>query len=188
MKKTQLTIGWPLINVLDWANNSKDAEAIARRCIKLVGEDGWKDLSKFVDAKVGELQKTIEKYEDDNGKLGIGSDDGFSDVTYHVVGLGQQEFNRCMANPALVEKRYNAPYGSPEGYQESFAYVFLRPSKERTEQDTKEDLEKVLTQAGDLIKRIISIGDSVETAYKDLAQLADTIAVVKKDLANKNNS
>jgi hypothetical protein len=124
MKAKQLS-EWKLIEFLNWADNNSDISALTARCIAKVGNAGWEDLSMFVKKKVGELQTAIKTYEEKNGDLDIGSDDGFSDVCYHIVGLGKEEFNRCIKDPKLVEKRYNSPYGSYEGYRESFAYMFL---------------------------------------------------------------
>ena len=180
--KSQLTIGWPLIAVLDWKNNCKDFEAIARRCINLVGADGWKKLDMFVTARVKELQRAIEKHEEVHGNLRIGSDDGFSDVCYHVVGLGEEEFNRCMKDVTLVEKRYHAPYGSPDGYKESFAYVFLEPSKIRTEQDTKETLVNMVKQAEEIVKELNSLAHQLHSAQQKIMELRNAVAVVKEDL------
>lgn len=125
MKTKQLS-EWKLIEFLNWADNNSDISALTARCIAKVGNAGWEALGMFVDEKVGGLQSVIKTYEEKSGNnLDIGSDDGFSDVCYHIVGLGKEEFDRCIQDPKLVEKRYNSPYGSYEGYRESFAYMFL---------------------------------------------------------------
>lgn len=179
--KTEFPKEWSLIKILDWKNQSDDHEAIARRCIKLVGEDGWRELSGFVDKKVGELQQTIREYEK-MGSLDIGSDDGFSDVCYHIIGLGKEEFEKCCQSPKLAEQRYNSPYGTPDGYKESFAYVFLEPTPERTPEDTKIDLEKMVKLSYELINQIASISRAVECIQSEMLDLSYRIAAVKGDL------
>lgn len=83
-------------------------------------------LKEFVHQKHSELLQAIEKYEVTNGKKFefTVSLDGFSDVTWHIVGLGLKEWKKAIENPKLVEKRYNATYKTSEGYAESFLYCF----------------------------------------------------------------
>ena len=45
------------------------------------------------------------------------SDDGYNDFIYHVIGLGKEEFYRCVNNPDLVIQKIKA-----NDYEESFAY------------------------------------------------------------------
>jgi hypothetical protein len=56
------------------------------------------------------------------------SDDSLSDAIYHVIGLGQQEYEKVMNNLALLERR-----AEHEGYKESFAYCFQKPDRENKE-------------------------------------------------------
>jgi hypothetical protein len=58
------------------------------------------------------------------------SDDGLSDVTAHVIGLGKKEYEKNLANPGLLNERTpwgTGIYGTKEGYKESFLYCFHRP-------------------------------------------------------------
>jgi hypothetical protein len=171
---------WALIADIGWP--FQDIEAATRAFIKKHGVDVWKELDKFVDARIGELQRAIKEYESEHGQLDIGSDDGFSDVCHHVVGLGVKEFNRCMENPKLVEARYNAPYNSPDGYKESFGYFFLDPMPERTPEDTKNDLKKMIQQADSVHKEIYRLSEVFNKLQMEISQLLNVMGVVKKDL------
>lgn len=51
-----------------------------------------------------------------------GGDDAFSDLMYHIIGLGEHEFYACLADYNRIVSRGKALYGSPEGYRESFSY------------------------------------------------------------------
>jgi hypothetical protein len=44
--------------------------------------------------------------------------DSWSDTVNHIVGLGREEFDRCIADPSLIEARWEAC-----DYQESFSYA-----------------------------------------------------------------
>jgi hypothetical protein len=51
-----------------------------------------------------------------------GGDDSHSDLLFHIVGLGKDEFYACLEDYDRIEARGNAPYGSEDGYTESFMY------------------------------------------------------------------
>ena len=134
---------WNRVEALNWARN-KDYQRTAKLVYSLspVLRD---ELINFVDDRVIALQTAIAKFEKDRGNsLDIGSDDGFSDVTYHIVGLGKKVWEAAMKNPLLVEKRYHAKYGTKAGYKESFAYCFL----ELFDTEKKNDSQPVVTNKG----------------------------------------
>lgn len=117
--------GWKEIAALGWGTWSSDFRIVGKLMWKLYSPDTIRALRCFVNVQVSKLYGAVEMYEKQEGKrLDIGSDDGMSDVIHHVVGMGEVEFNRVLRDLTLLEKRYNAPYGSPDGYQESFAYCF----------------------------------------------------------------
>lgn len=68
-------------------------------------------------SKMAKLSRVIEAWElEQNESIGCG-DDSFSDLRAHIIGLGQDEFTRVVANPELAYKR--AMKGQ---YAESFTY------------------------------------------------------------------
>jgi hypothetical protein len=70
------------------------------------------------------LKHSISEWEDQTGKsLGLG-DDSFDDLTSHIIGLGQSAYLEAINNPDVAWLRARSKYGSPEGFKESFAYVF----------------------------------------------------------------
>ncbi len=82
----------------------------------------WDDefLASFrerMDEFVGELQSRIQHFEKDNGVSCECGDDGFSDLTHHIVGLGREEYEKVMADPMLAVER-----GRKCEYEESFSY------------------------------------------------------------------
>lgn len=117
--------GWETIATLGWGTWTTDYTKIHKLMKKTLTDSTIHNLNLFVSARVNEIYKRVEEWEDRNRTLNVGSDDTFSDIRYHVVGLGKEEFDRVMADPTLLEKRHDAPYNSPDGYVESFCYCFL---------------------------------------------------------------
>ena len=64
--------------------------------------------------KLGNLTSNLMS--DDNQGYAI-SDDGYNDLIYHIIGLGKEEFYRCVNNPDLVMQKIKA-----NDYKESFSY------------------------------------------------------------------
>ncbi len=134
---------------MGWGRSSVNSEALAREWYTKIGIAGMKQLEKFVGARVAELYAAIEKHEQTHESLDIGSDDGMSDVVHHVVGLGEEEFNACLKDPTLIEKRY-----LNNEYKESFAYCFHKPEPPRTKFQKEVTQQELLQAVADLEKKI----------------------------------
>lgn len=114
---------WKLIDELGWGTKTTDFMAIARRLYG-VFDPNRKELWDFVKKRWYELENRVECWEEENRHLEIGSGDGMSDLFYHVIGLGKEEFEKCMKSPRRLEVRHNTG-----GYKECFAYCFQEPEK-----------------------------------------------------------
>ena len=124
---------WKEIEAMGWGKSSVNYEALSREFHAKWGKRKMKAVRRFVGQKVSELYKQVDQWEKKNNtRLDIGSDDGFGDVLHHIVGLGEDAFNKAIAIPKLIELRYNAKYGSKEGYTESFSYAFHEPEKKQS--------------------------------------------------------
>lgn len=172
---------WAIIEEMGWGRKTTDSTALSEEWFEKLGKEEMDKVSNFVDARVGELQRAVHKYESEHGDLEVGSDDGFSDVTHHIVGMGKEEFDRCVANPKLVEKRYNAKYGTPEGYRESFAYVFLEPEPKRTEADKKAEFVNLIRRTEEVEKEIERLTEVLNGMRSKMFSLSNTLSRVKKD-------
>ena len=110
---------WKLIEAIDWVNLSKEPRGYNKGQVFVRGyftPAARLEMIDFVDARVVELTYAIHQYEAVNG-VHCGDytgDDSFSDMVYHVVGLGEKTFNAVMQNPATL---------NVIGSVESFAYV-----------------------------------------------------------------
>lgn len=118
--KTKVKENWHKIESLGWGTKTTDYAAVSAKLQDGLTPEGIVILRNFVYARQTELYKAIEKFEKKWRGLNISSDDGLSDVTAHIVGLGEKAFLRALANPKIIERRYN----TKDGYKESFLYCF----------------------------------------------------------------
>jgi len=106
---------WAEIEELNWADGF-NYKAISKRLAK--DPDKRKRLRDFAARAVSILAAA-------GAEVDFGSDDTRSDILYHIVGLGREEFMKTLLIPEkALPARNRAKYGSREGYQESFAYCF----------------------------------------------------------------
>lgn len=119
---------WNEVAQMGWGKSSVNYEALSREYHAKWGKRKMQAVRRFVGKQVSALYTRIKEWEKVHDRvLSIYSDDGFNDVCYHVVGLGEESFKAAMDNPVLVEKQYNSKYGNKAGYTESFAYAFHAP-------------------------------------------------------------
>jgi hypothetical protein len=110
---------WELVGRADWANRQAEPldqiRAEMMRALSPAEAEAMYDT--FLELKA-DLAVAIEAYEAATGtSAGVG-DDGFDDLTSHIVGLGREEYERNLASPSLAVER-----GQRYDFRESFAYV-----------------------------------------------------------------
>lgn len=99
---------WQFVEEAAW-NESKDYKAIASRLSPRYGADSSALRSMFSDLQKG-LMKKLDQFE-----LEV-SDDGFDDLTAHIIGMGKDEYYRILNKSESAIAYRNS-------YVESFAYV-----------------------------------------------------------------
>ncbi|TRZ83697.1 hypothetical protein D4R86_00255 [bacterium] len=73
---------------------------------------------------------------------GVG-DDGYSDLLYHIIGLGEKEFYRHAHKPSLIQKRANSG-----DYKECFSYcVPYDGDYDKNNQYTSQSIKTIATQS-----------------------------------------
>lgn len=167
---------WALIAEIGWGTKSTNNRALAKQWYAEIGTKGMEQLEAFVNARASDLYSAVNKYEEQHGELEVGSDDGFSDLRYHIVGLGQAEFEKCMANPLEMQKRYQA-----DEYKESFSYVFQKPDPPRTKADKEKSVDKLLEAAQSInrtIRDIVNLQNILQAKQHEFEML---IGVVTRD-------
>ena len=99
-----------------------------------------------------------------------GSDDSHDDLLAHIIGLGRKEFYACLKDYERIAARGAAPYGTPEGYRESFAYIL--PSEADAPDNRKE--YDVTIEA--IVRKTIRIkADSEQEAIEEAHSLFTTV-------------
>lgn len=101
---------WDIVDQIGWGTKTTDYKFISRMLLRMSGAKR-NEFETFVRSKYDELSKKL--YDIVDGP----SDDGFSDLCWHIVGLGKIEFDNCMRNPLSAQERYDT-----DQYEESFAY------------------------------------------------------------------
>lgn len=164
---------WTIIGLFGWGTKTTDYKKVSEALYAVYGKEEIKKLEAFVNARTGDLYNAVRNYEMKHGTLEVGSDDGFSDLCYHVVGLGQKEFEHCMADPTLLQKRHR-----DLDYTESFSYCFQEPEPKRTEADKEKTLEELATVMSQLNEKINALQialDGVREKWNTLYRLGRII-------------
>ncbi len=74
------------------------------------------------------LENAMDKYIEENDLdyddvIGLG-DDGLNDLLSHIIGLGKEEYFKCLNNIKLLSTHAKSEFDTVEGYTESFDYAF----------------------------------------------------------------
>lgn len=101
---------WDIVDQIGWGTKTTDYKFISRMLLKMSGTKR-NEFEAFVRSKEAELSKRL--YDIVDGP----SDDGFSDLCWHIVGLGKIVFDTCMKDPLYAQELYDT-----DQYKESFAY------------------------------------------------------------------
>jgi hypothetical protein len=124
---------------------------------------------------IRQLNNTKRKH----GDIDYGSDDGSSDMRYHVVGLGQKEFDKVMRNPKLLAGRYRKG-----AYRECFGYCFHEPELPRTEQDKQATLEELTIKSRYVIKLSAELEYIAGKLTEQTNKLTQLLSLVQSDRKN----
>lgn len=113
---------WALVDAVGWEDASQgtlDFDALGAIVRQRVSFAGCVAAASRTYALAGALQDRIHAWEESAGSpIAIG-DDGFGDLTKHIVGCGRQVYLATMESPQLASERADAGE-----YAECFSYVF----------------------------------------------------------------
>lgn len=116
---------WLIIEECDWKKDF-NYDRIRQKLEAEYNKDIRNQLIDFISARRKELYARLEQFGrtkvkgdyEHRGICWVGcSDDGLSDLVNHIIGLGENEFNKVMKNPMAAKTRAGAGK-----YKESFAY------------------------------------------------------------------
>lgn len=92
---------WALVEEINWGEKYKEIDTtnVKFGLALRLGEENSEVLRAFVNRRVHEMMRAVEKYERKIDKTtGLG-DDSFSDLTSHIVGMGRATFEDYLQNP-----------------------------------------------------------------------------------------
>ncbi len=109
---------WKYIEQIDWERvsaNAYNSDSVKRTVMDTYTEKTCNEIRAFAEQRKHDLHVRVEEYETEFGHTGdYSGDDGYGDMLWHVVGLGEDKFNEVMDNPNVLN-------GMP--FVESFGYV-----------------------------------------------------------------
>jgi len=110
---------WGLVSKLGWQKGS-DSTDVQKKFMKLVPTLGEAEAASNTFTKLqGWLSTRIDEWlKDTKSRIPV-TDDGFMDLTAHIIGLGAASYKAVMEDPNLAVER-----AKKRDYTESFAYVF----------------------------------------------------------------
>jgi len=104
---------WDLVKQIGWGTQTTDYKAIKQSLMSVLSKEEAASFFKVFHKVQGALMKAITKWEDETGEnLEVG-DDGFNDLTAHIIGLGKPMYDKVIRVPDLAKNIK---------YVESFAY------------------------------------------------------------------
>lgn len=110
---------WSLVDEIGWGTKTTDYEAIRSDLSRRFSSDEIEQYKDVLRELQYELMDVISAYEERTGKSTGTGDDGFSDLTAHIVGLGRTEYEATLRDPGRAVRR-----AKKRDYKESFSYAF----------------------------------------------------------------
>jgi len=139
-KESQNKLMWTIIASLDWHKRSNNEERAYEK-IKFNLMQGYSpkiacQVRDFVDARVGELYVAHAKFAEDGNTAGnYGGDDSFSDMMYHVVGMGEAKYKAVMKDMNKLNSiKWVESFSYALPYKHDYDNVSLADDTERMEE------------------------------------------------------
>lgn len=127
---------WSVIEAFNWnANGNENITQIQRAMISHFDNDLLLHASKFASERISELHDKAFNL------CTVGGDDSYNDCVSHAVGMGEEYFNKAMANPAILNNLE---------YKESFSYVLFNGTKDFEKFTTHYHMEQAYKLWGQL--------------------------------------
>ena len=152
---------WAIVEGLGWGRRTTDYDAIQKDLMNRLSPQQAKKMRGIFDKKKGELSRAISQWERSNDDLPV-SDDGYSDLLAHIVGMGRKEFEKTLRNPELAYER-----AKKYDYKESFAYALPYESDYR--KNLREPQRGDLFQEGERVY-LSSLPPQLEKGFRDEAK------------------
>lgn len=107
---------WEMVASFNWPHD--DCDVAKARAMKTYTQDQIREFDQEFGKKRSCVANALERWEQEHGADYYLGDDGFSDLTCHIVGLGKEVYEASIADSSLIAKRAETC-----DYVESFAYA-----------------------------------------------------------------
>jgi hypothetical protein len=115
---------WKVVKLVNWDGQCKEDkiedlhEDLKDFCLQEgISLDKFQDYLHKFETKLWNLiaDKNLNQWK---YKRDFISDDGMSDCISHIIGLGKEEYEKCLSNPDEIMKRYDS-----QNFVEKFSYI-----------------------------------------------------------------
>ena len=108
---------WSIIDAIGWGTITTDNDLIKAALSRVYSERKIESIGAMARRLRGKLTSRVRSYEHEHqieNLFNVG-DDGFWDVTAHIVGLGKEAYDKAMKDPSTFVEL---------NYEENFEYSF----------------------------------------------------------------
>lgn len=129
---------WALVDEIGWGTRTTDCDAVEKMLLKRFTPAEAEEARDHFEECWGALYTILSPLFSFSGALDADgvyirshiSDDSFSDLCYHIVGLGREEWQRNIDNPKLAETRakdrdYVESFGACFPWEDTYEYLNL---------------------------------------------------------------
>jgi hypothetical protein len=158
---------WQLVGQANWPENGYDRPKLAY-LMNIKAKEG-KDLRNIL----SELWNALDTFVDGRYEgMNLG-DDSYSDLMFHIIGLGKAQFYAHLSSYKKIKARANGNYESDEGFEESFGYAIpycgewdnIPDAIKEVEDSIKRREEKTATTTDE---KLLDIDDVIEHIHEGL--------------------
>lgn len=137
---------WAEVARIGWKdeNPRRFYKTVERELLERWDDEFLRTFREHLDRFRGALVEKVERFEQVEEVSCGCSDDGFSDLTNHVVGLGKEEYEASMKDPMRVVER-----GREYRYEESFSYCIPHERRSTEKLTYEQALEKARTECAE---------------------------------------
>jgi len=114
---------WDIIGAIGWGTKTTDYDAINKALREVFSVTAIDSIGNDVRQLATNVYKRAEQEERGDENFFGFSDDGWSDATNHIVGLGKQAYDSFMDDPVTVRTNLKKK-GGDDWNVENFAYSF----------------------------------------------------------------
>lgn len=114
---------WNLVEQIGWGTDTTDYYSVMCGLLHCLTDEQAQEVNNIYYFLRNLLYQRLDSHEKElwsSGREGYGcSDDSFSDLISHIIGLGKDEFEKCMKDPMSALERVRS-----KNFKESFSYCF----------------------------------------------------------------